>query len=263
MKSYRPSPSSVRHDMNSYAVKQGARSKLGKRLHQVARQEVVGQKESQYNSSRMLKRSSPYSSTVLEANTGNTHKAVEVETKRRRVGPITFHMKVDDVAYVGDNLGEKYAHHSFYNRLKGYSDLEREKVDIVGNEHDLAGCSEQNDSDNDALSVGSCSINNGWIEKFYNCSFAVPRQARDLDSSDAESANCSLDEEENYSHGLGENVEVSIHVLELQAYRCTLEALYASGPLSWEKELLLTNLRIMLHISNDEHLSELRNLIVR
>lgn len=60
---------------------------------------------------------------------------------------------------------------------------------------------------------------------------------------------------------LGEDVAARIHRLESHAYRCTLEALYASGPLSWEQEALLTNLRITLHITNDEHLMELRNLI--
>lgn len=39
-----------------------------------------------------------------------------------------------------------------------------------------------------------------------------------------------------------------IHQLGLNAYRSTLVALYASGPLSWKQESLLTNLRIMLHI---------------
>lgn len=60
---------------------------------------------------------------------------------------------------------------------------------------------------------------------------------------------------------LGEDVAARIHRLELRAYRCTLEAFYASGSLSWEQEALLTNLRITLHITNDEHLRELRNLI--
>lgn len=56
-------------------------------------------------------------------------------------------------------------------------------------------------------------------------------------------------------------LEAEIHRLELHAYRCTLEALYASGPLSWEQEALISNLRLSLHISDDEHLLELRNLV--
>nr|GEY85631.1 hypothetical protein [Tanacetum cinerariifolium] len=34
-----------------------------------------------------------------------------------------------------------------------------------------------------------------------------------------------------------------VHRLELQAYYCTIEALHASGPLTWEKETMVTNLR--------------------
>ncbi|KVH90350.1 Agenet-like domain-containing protein [Cynara cardunculus var. scolymus] len=88
----------------------------------------------------------------------------------------------------------------------------------------------------------------------------VTCQGTDILSSDGESFNTSRDEEGKCSPPEQE-VAVSIHRLELHAYRSTLEALYASGPLSWEKEALLTNLRINLHISNDEHLTELRHLI--
>ncbi|KAI3687064.1 hypothetical protein L1987_80755 [Smallanthus sonchifolius] len=97
--------------------------------------------------------------------------------------------------------------------------------------------SEPNNYSTDNCSVGSCS--NKWSSPYET----------DLVSSDAESSNTPRDED-----GV-------IHRLELHAYRFTLEALYAFGPLTWEKEALLTNLRINLHISNDEHLIELRNLI--
>jgi hypothetical protein len=50
------------------------------------------------------------------------------------------------------------------------------------------------------------------------------------------------------------------HLLELHAYRATMMALYAYGSISWEQEALMTNLRLTLNISTDEHLSELRNL---
>ncbi|GJY41822.1 putative EMSY domain-containing protein, agenet domain, plant type containing protein [Tanacetum coccineum] len=52
-----------------------------------------------------------------------------------------------------------------------------------------------------------------------------------------------------------------IHRQELNAYRSTLDALYASGPLTWERETMVTDLRLSLHISNDEHLIMLKNLI--
>ncbi|KAF2310693.1 hypothetical protein GH714_016334 [Hevea brasiliensis] len=65
--------------------------------------------------------------------------------------------------------------------------------------------------------------------------------------------------EENIPFPMKEELAAEIHRLELHAYRCTMEALYASGPLSWEQEALVTNLRLSLHISNDEHLMEYLN----
>ncbi|XP_050365964.1 uncharacterized protein LOC126784544 isoform X1 [Argentina anserina] len=56
-------------------------------------------------------------------------------------------------------------------------------------------------------------------------------------------------------------LDADIHQLELQAYKSTLQVLYASGPLSWEQESLLTNLRLSLHITNEEHLQHLRHLL--
>lgn len=137
--------------------------------------------------------------------------------------------------------------------------MDRAKVDTVVTV--IAGSSEGNDFDSDACSVGSCGVSSMRADEFSNCSVEVPFLSRDLLSSDAESYCRSFDKKDNLSHCSEEKVEVSIHNLELHAYRCTLEALHASGPLSWDKELLLTNLRIMLHISNDEHLTELKNLI--
>ncbi|XWS20379.1 hypothetical protein CRYUN_Cryun31cG0096300 [Craigia yunnanensis] len=53
---------------------------------------------------------------------------------------------------------------------------------------------------------------------------------------------------------------MDFHRSELHAYRQALEALYASGPLTWEEEEKLTSLRRALNISNDEYLKELRKL---
>lgn len=58
-----------------------------------------------------------------------------------------------------------------------------------------------------------------------------------------------------------DDLAANVHELELHAYKSTVQALYASGPLSWEQESLLTNLRMSLHISNEEHLLQLRNLL--
>ncbi|KAF5812695.1 putative ENT domain, Agenet-like domain, Agenet domain, plant type, ENT domain-like superfamily [Helianthus annuus] len=84
--------------------------------------------------------------------------------------------------------------------------------------------------------------------------------------SDAESVCQCGYHEESQSQGTdesGDNKAVAdeIHSLELHAYRYTMVSLHASGPLNWEKETMVTNLRISLHISNDEHLIMLKNLI--
>ncbi|MBA0569968.1 hypothetical protein Golob_003659 [Gossypium lobatum] len=58
------------------------------------------------------------------------------------------------------------------------------------------------------------------------------------------------------SGGSGTN----FHRSELHVYQQALEALYMSGPLTWEEEAKVTNLCCALNISNDEHLRELRKL---
>ncbi|KAI7753491.1 hypothetical protein M8C21_027363 [Ambrosia artemisiifolia] len=104
-------------------------------------------------------------------------------------------------------------------------------------------CSEYNNY------AGNKKITNYYADDSDNCSVGSCSSRRRL-------SNYLLSSESSRSEEDG-----GVHGLELHAYRFTLEALYASGPLSWDKEALLTNLRINLHISNDEHLEGLRNLI--
>ncbi|XP_076910170.1 uncharacterized protein LOC143567690 isoform X2 [Bidens hawaiensis] len=80
----------------------------------------------------------------------------------------------------------------------------------------------RNDVDSVTCSVGSCSINS-------DCNIQSRSNAYEDSKtygSDAESA----------CQGGYEGYEDEIHRLELQAYRRTIEALHASGPLTWEKE---------------------------
>ncbi|CAN0898234.1 hypothetical protein LINGRAHAP2_LOCUS19591 [Linum grandiflorum] len=97
-------------------------------------------------------------------------------------------------------------------------------------------------------SVASCSSN----YDFHRSSVS--------DNSDAESSFPSLSARKRILSSK-KNVEADIHALEFHAYRSTVKALYASGPLSWEQELLLSNLRHSLHISDEEHLFQLRHLL--
>jgi ENT domain len=56
------------------------------------------------------------------------------------------------------------------------------------------------------------------------------------------------------------STETKAHILELDAYHATMVALYANGFISWEQEAMLSNLRLLLNISFDEHQSVLRSL---
>lgn len=80
-------------------------------------------------------------------------------------------------------------------------------------------------------------------------------------SSDAKSSYPTLSGKKHMLSTPRYNIDVNIHELELHAYESTVQALYASGPLSWEQESFLTNLRISLNISDDEHLFQLRHLL--
>ena len=53
------------------------------------------------------------------------------------------------------------------------------------------------------------------------------------------------------------------HDRELLAYHSVLEAFYAQsqGHLTWERDDLLTRLRLELHITNNEHTDKLKRLI--
>ncbi|XP_047327521.1 uncharacterized protein LOC124931170 [Impatiens glandulifera] len=121
----------------------------------------------------------------------------------------------------------------------------------------------EEDEDNIAScsSVGSCSLISKNCYKIPQEVYRVPSEdIEEQSSSDAESVCFRQIEERKSFVPSKEALAGEIHRLELNAYRSTIEALHASGPLSWEKESLMTNLRLSLHISNDEHLTELRNL---
>ncbi|KAK6775302.1 hypothetical protein RDI58_026303 [Solanum bulbocastanum] len=183
--------------------------------------------------------------------------------KRRKLVPAALEGNTHDITrWNGNRIDVKYVSASFNNWSDGYYGLNPAKRSGT-NGYSPARIEESNDSDSDACSVGSCSINHESPNKISSFSAEVHCEVPDLLCSDAESFQSSAEEheEESCRLSLEKNLAGNIRDLELHAYRCTLEALYASGPLSWEQEALLTNLRIALHISNDEHLTELRTLI--
>ncbi|GMI73129.1 hypothetical protein like AT5G20030 [Hibiscus trionum] len=112
-----------------------------------------------------------------------------------------------------------------------------------------------------ASSVGSCSGlgNNGLNLSPNPVSNGCENLEEDYRSDADSNPEVRCQEEGSYvstSVGLG----YDLHRSELHAYQKALGALHASGPLTWDEEEKVTNLRRSLNISNDEHLMELRKL---
>ncbi|GKB18778.1 EMSY domain-containing protein [Tanacetum coccineum] len=127
-----------------------------------------------------------------------------------------------------------------------------EKVDDVINDRNVMEKINGSETDSVVSSSGSCSTNGCKPYDMY---------CRTGHDSDAESTCQSGYHEDNDQSFTEETLADEIHRQELNAYRSTLEALHASGPLTWEKETMVTDLRLSLHISNDEHLIMLKNLL--
>lgn len=229
-------------------------------------QKITGYQNPDFETSRALKRASHFSISHVEADLR--------PQKLRAVGKhdmpyrgvsgcaIQSLNKVDAVAYPRENLGETDTCASS-NQNAVFNEMERGRK-IVRVFSFPGKSSEPRDSSSDACSVGSCSVISSSANSSYspNLSVPIPSEEADSISSKSESFVGHGDEEGNQiSLPPRDDVPEKIHRLELHAYRCTLEALYASGPLSWEQEAMLTNLRLSLHISNDEHMMELKNLI--
>ena len=215
-----------------------------------------------HHDSRLLKRLSPCGSSTNELHYGPSHKlqAIEKDGRKQRLAAAAApDRKAGSVSYPRKILGEKNIHAS----LKIIPSASNQKARL--NINDVSGIRQiQLDSSNsdDACSVGSCS--GGTDRSPTNIDIpSIHHVSRETDAVDSDADSGHASEFERISNSLPprEEVGTSIRRLELQAYRRTLEALYASGPLSWEQETMLTNLRIMLHISNDEHLKELKHLI--
>ncbi|XP_015578047.1 uncharacterized protein LOC8269550 isoform X2 [Ricinus communis] len=209
-------------------------------------------------SCRTLKRG-PCGYKQVETYDGAAQKfrAVEKEGRLHRVlaaNQSSFAQQGDDVAFPKEMVGEKNMHSSFYSQT-GFTEIDVERRKQSG----AVGCSsaievDSNDEESITSSVGSCSTtSNNYYKMHHRAGFI-----EDIDGnfSDAESFCHRGYEEGTNCFPTNEELAAEVHRLELHAYRCTMEALYASGPFSWEQEEMVTNLRLSLHISNDEHLME-------
>lgn len=230
--------------------------------------------ESQVISSKTLKRGSPYGCSHLETHvrSGQKFRIVEKDGQRIKeaaaVNLSSFPKQRDGVSFPQEMLVQNCTHAA--NRRSGFSAMDIERRATLGD----VGCSvatnlNYKDDVSAISSVGSCSTTSNNSYKLSG-HLIVPTQDDDDQISDAESV-CPLEHNDggNFSpmtekqHFLVKEdvLKAEVHKLELHAYCRTLEAFHASGPLSWERETLVTNLRLALNISNDEHLMVLRNLI--
>ncbi|XVF88428.1 hypothetical protein PTKIN_Ptkin19aG0050400 [Pterospermum kingtungense] len=221
----------------------------------------INYQDSVIASSKSLKRGC-YSQVEAHAGARQKLRAVEKDGRLYRLVVVdpAIHEQVEAVAFPRDMLGEKYMHASLNNRSLFEVHADRRKP------NGAAGCCfavqlDTNDADSVTCSVGSCSVSSNNLYRLPHHISTSHIEDVDGQCSDAESFCPRGHEEGNCSRPTKEELAAEIHKIELHAYRCTMEALHASGPLSWEQEALVTNLRLSLHISNDEHLMELRNLI--
>ncbi|GKA02921.1 EMSY domain-containing protein, partial [Tanacetum coccineum] len=171
---------------------------------------------------------------------------------------IDFYLK--DCCFDTHNYHRKRASPCFYSQREKNEErplksrrlgTSPEKVDDVINDRNVMEKINGSETDSVVSSSGSCSINS------YN---PYDMYCRSVHDSDAESACQSGYHEDNDQSFTDETLADEIHRQELNAYRSTIEALHAAGPLTWEKEAMVTDLRMSLHISNDEYLIMLKNL---
>ncbi|KAM3346574.1 hypothetical protein ACQJBY_020881 [Aegilops geniculata] len=142
-------------------------------------------------------------------------------------------------------------------------------------------------SDGDSSSSSSGSNSNGGVPEFpaagercqenREASIPPPPLSREEEEQDSDDGRASatmdhrlrVDEDEEGAVTTKRNRQAAevhedhgrvVHGLELEAYVSVMKAFRATGPLSWAKEELLSDLRLHLHVSGDEHLQLIRSL---
>eukprot|EP01018_Ginkgo_biloba_P022044 Gb_03014 [translate_table: standard] len=170
--------------------------------------------------------------------------------------------KVDTIPYPRKHMGKESAYMSlFRDRIIGCSEVEqgKEKVKVHG-QHHATKFIETTEAESSHCSVASSSSSYNLSNNLFHSDVKCPiRPVANSPIDDAQSS-CECANGRRDEFPSQEEVAAKVHKLELYAYGSAMRAFYASGPLSWQQEALLTNLRLSLCVSNDEHLLELRRL---
>ncbi|GMI73791.1 hypothetical protein like AT4G32440 [Hibiscus trionum] len=173
--------------------------------------------------------------------------------RKRRKSPLkrTFPLfnRVGEFAYRHAGIDEKFIKLS----TKAKNQMEDTNPNCVYHSSRPVWSTENSDQ----CSVASCSFN-GVAD--YGGQISPKSPENTPNHSDAESSFPSLCVKRNLPSSCIDKV-INIHELELRAYKSTVEALYVSGPLTWEQEEMLTDLRLSLNISDEEHLLQLKHLL--
>ncbi|XP_043693272.1 uncharacterized protein LOC122643750 [Telopea speciosissima] len=191
-------------------------------------------------------KSSPQGAVIARGHKRGRATMKEGRCDRLLVRTLPFLEQVDVVSSPKAKLGEKCIKRSFD------MDVKNEKTNnysLCLSSTPVRGTEESN-----KCSVASCSSNNVGESSVRN-SQKSPRIIYASYLDDVGSSCDSRPKKKCLPSWTEDEVEADdIHEVELNAYKSTVQALYSSGPLSWEQESLLTNLRLSLHISNEEHL---------
>lgn len=197
--------------------------------------------------------------------------AFEGDTSRgikRKSSAITTHPQCSEITKKLRTPNRDGRHSKLVDR--GFFPLAEKKVDAVDSPCFMLGgkymhashkghtrtTEEFSDTDSISSSVGSSSPNSTpHRSQYYNLVYQSGDICSTTDDDEASTSERETSEHDN------DGSKEETHLLELHAYRATMLALYACGSISWEQEALLTNLRLTLNISTDEHLAELRSLV--
>ncbi|KAJ8755941.1 hypothetical protein K2173_024486 [Erythroxylum novogranatense] len=195
------------------------------------------------------KRRSPIDEFEVHQISAKRMQTMENVSSYRRICSARPSQALDEVEadHLDELYGENYRNSPRYSRI-----TELSRVNL-GRENHSRLLEPAISVDSCKSSVGSCSVV-GYTYKFPVNSLPLHDGSTGDYCSDAESSCCPKIKDEESSLFSPKELELGSRRTDFHGYCSTIRQLYSSGPLSWEDEAKLTNLRQVLCISDDEHL---------